>query len=76
MTWSDTPSPAGVVGQETYFFLSYAHSVPLSDAARPDTDYWVGQFFHDLARAVRDHPRRAARSRWDSSTARSTSVPT
>ncbi|SCF48593.1 hypothetical protein GA0070216_12759 [Micromonospora matsumotoense] len=60
MTWSDTPSPAGVVGQETYFFLSYAHSVPLSDAARPDTDYWVGQFFHDLARAVRDHPRRTA----------------
>lgn len=59
MTWSDSSSP-GVTGQETYFFLSYAHSVPLSDAARPDTDYWVGQFFQDLAEAVRDHPRRAA----------------
>ncbi|WP_329009814.1 TIR-like protein FxsC [Micromonospora rifamycinica] len=59
MSWPDV-APAGVAGQETYFFLSYAHSVPLSDAARPDTDYWVGQFFHDLVEAVRGHPRRAA----------------
>ncbi|MFE7871018.1 TIR-like protein FxsC [Micromonospora humida] len=57
MTWSD-PSPVGTPGQETYFFLSYAHSVPLSDAARPDTDYWVGKFFQDLAKSVREHPRR------------------
>ncbi|MEU7982448.1 TIR-like protein FxsC [Micromonospora sp. NPDC049081] len=58
MTWPDPSSPAGVVGQETYFFLSYAHSVPLSDAARPDTDYWVSQFFHQLADAVRERATR------------------
>ncbi|MFI9644433.1 TIR-like protein FxsC [Micromonospora sp. NPDC051925] len=57
MTWSDTSS-AGVFGQETYFFLSYAHSVPLSDAARPDTDYWVSRFFHQLADAVRQRANR------------------
>ncbi|MFJ6194479.1 TIR-like protein FxsC [Micromonospora sp. NPDC092111] len=59
MTWSDTSSAAGAAGPETYFFLSYAHSVPLSDAARPDTDYWVSRFFQDLAGAVR---RRATRT--------------
>ncbi|SCL59759.1 TIR-like protein FxsC [Micromonospora peucetia] len=53
MTWSD-PAPArGAPRRETYFFLSYAHSVPLSAGVRPDTDYWVNRFFNDLAAAVR-----------------------
>ncbi|MEH1167720.1 TIR-like protein FxsC [Micromonospora sp. CPCC 205539] len=59
MTWTDIPSTHGAGGPETYFFLSYAHSVPLSDAARPDTDYWVSRFFQELAVAVR---RRATRA--------------
>lgn len=49
MSWTD---PIGFGGRETYFFLSYAHSVPLSAAARPDTDYWVTRFFQDLNAAV------------------------
>ncbi|WP_238015356.1 TIR-like protein FxsC [Dactylosporangium sp. AC04546] len=44
--------------RETYFFLSYAHSVPLSEKARPDTDYWVKRFFQDLSAAVAAHPQR------------------
>ncbi len=48
MSWTDTSR----AGRETYFFLSYAHSVPLSAAARPDTDYWVTRFFQDLHAAV------------------------
>ncbi|MET7396395.1 TIR-like protein FxsC [Dactylosporangium sp. NPDC005572] len=43
---------------ETYFFLSYAHSVPLSEKARPDTDYWVKKFYLDLSAAVAGHPQR------------------
>ncbi|MFG3710359.1 TIR-like protein FxsC [Micromonospora sp. NPDC047730] len=53
MTWSDLPQSRAVPRRETYFFLSYAHSVPLSAAPRPDTDYWVSRFFQDLAAAVR-----------------------
>ncbi|MFG1780581.1 TIR-like protein FxsC [Micromonospora sp. NPDC049048] len=52
MTWPD-PAPPRAPRRETYFFLSYAHSVPLSAAVRPDTDYWVNRFFNDLATAVR-----------------------
>ena len=48
MSWTDTSR----AGRGTYFFLSYAHSVPLSAAARPDTDYWVTRFFQDLHAAV------------------------
>ncbi|MDM4719043.1 TIR-like protein FxsC [Micromonospora sp. WMMA1363] len=56
MSWIDaTPSRTG---RETYFFLSYAHSVPLSAAARPDTDYWVTRFFQDLHAAVQRGARR------------------
>lgn len=54
MTWADTAVTRWATGRETYFFLSYAHSVPLSDRARPDTDYWVSRFFQDLVAAVRD----------------------
>lgn len=53
MTWSDLPPARAVPRRETYFFLSYAHSVPLSATPRPDTDYWVSRFFQDLAAAVR-----------------------
>jgi hypothetical protein len=53
MTWSDLTGARAVARRETYFFLSYAHSVPLSAASRPDTDYWVSRLFHDLAAAVR-----------------------
>lgn len=53
MTWSDPVPPRGASRRETYFFLSYAHSVPLSAGVRPDTDYWVNRFFNDLATAVR-----------------------
>ncbi|MGW4498117.1 TIR-like protein FxsC [Micromonospora sp. NPDC004336] len=53
MTWSDPSSARAVPRRESYFFLSYAHSVPLSAASRPDTDYWVTRFFQDLAGAVR-----------------------
>ncbi|GAA2216622.1 TIR-like protein FxsC [Micromonospora olivasterospora] len=59
MTWSDTSLARRPAGRETYFFLSYAHSVPLSAAARPDTDYWVSRFFQDLATAVRARASRA-----------------
>ncbi|MEU8299045.1 TIR-like protein FxsC [Micromonospora sp. NPDC048909] len=58
MSWTDT-APT-VAGRETYFFLSYAHSVPLSAAARPDTDYWVTRFFHDLNAAVQRGARRSS----------------
>ncbi|MEH0937929.1 TIR-like protein FxsC [Micromonospora psammae] len=54
MNWADASSTSLVAGRETYFFLSYAHSVPLSAAARPDTDFWVTRFFQDLGTAVRD----------------------
>ncbi|MFC0506761.1 TIR-like protein FxsC [Micromonospora costi] len=56
MSWTET-TPT-VPGRETYFFLSYAHSVPLSAAARPDTDYWVTRFFQDLNAAVQRGARR------------------
>ncbi|MEO3778015.1 TIR-like protein FxsC [Micromonospora sp. B11E3] len=59
MTWSDTSLARRPAGRETYFFLSYAHSVPLSAAARPDTDYWVSRFYQDLAAAVRTRASRA-----------------
>lgn len=42
----------------TYFFLSYAHSPPVGDEARTDTDAWVSVFFRDLS----DHVARYARS--------------
>ncbi|MGB2571911.1 TIR-like protein FxsC [Micromonospora citrea] len=58
MTWSDTSSTAAPAGRQTYFFLSYAHSVPLSAAVRPDTDFWVNRFFQDLGAAVRRTARR------------------
>ncbi|MEW2385693.1 TIR-like protein FxsC [Micromonospora sp. NPDC047707] len=57
MSWTDTSGSRA--GRETYFFLSYAHSVPLSAAARPDTDYWVSRFFQDLHAAVQRGARRA-----------------
>ncbi|MEU3456590.1 TIR-like protein FxsC [Micromonospora sp. NPDC006766] len=60
MNWSDTPSAYVATRRETYFFLSYAHSVPLSDAARPDTDYWVSRFFQDLCTSVRGRATRVA----------------
>ncbi|TDB79938.1 TIR-like protein FxsC [Micromonospora sp. KC721] len=60
MTWSDTTSTGTPTARQTYFFLSYAHSVPLSASARPDTDFWVNRFFQDLAFAVRERARRAA----------------
>ncbi|GAA2597249.1 hypothetical protein GCM10010435_90670 [Winogradskya consettensis] len=36
------------------FFLSYAHSAPLTDAGRrdTDTDYWVRRCFNDLSQEV------------------------
>ncbi|MEU6072863.1 TIR-like protein FxsC [Micromonospora sp. NPDC047074] len=59
MTWSDLPGGRATARRETYFFLSYAHSVPLSAASRPDTDYWVSRFFQDLTAAVRRGATRA-----------------
>ncbi|MEU9509389.1 TIR-like protein FxsC [Micromonospora sp. NPDC048170] len=53
MTWPDSAPARTAPRRETYFFLSYAHSVPLSAGGRPDTDYWVGRFFNDLTAAVR-----------------------
>ncbi|MFC8619659.1 TIR-like protein FxsC [Micromonospora purpureochromogenes] len=58
MTWSDASSSGAPPGRQTYFFLSYAHSVPLSASARPDTDFWVNRFFQDLGAAVRRGARR------------------
>ncbi|WP_433388564.1 TIR-like protein FxsC [Micromonospora sp. KLBMP9576] len=52
MTWPDHPPARVAARRETYFFLSYAHSVPLSVAPRPDTEYWVSRFFQDLCAAV------------------------
>jgi hypothetical protein len=53
MTW---PHVRGVGGdrRDSYFFLSYAHSVSPSVPlpVPPDTDYWVGKFYRDLATAV------------------------
>jgi FxsC-like protein len=37
-----------------YFFLSYAHSAPLSDSTGADPDQWVSRFFHHLSDAVKD----------------------
>ncbi|MEH1101955.1 TIR-like protein FxsC [Micromonospora sp. CPCC 205561] len=59
MTWSDLAGSRVAPRRETYFFLSYAHSVPLSAASRPDTDYWVSRFFQDLTAAVRRSATRA-----------------
>jgi FxsC-like protein len=36
----------------TYFYLSYAHSAPLTAYRRSDPDQWVRRFFHDLQDAV------------------------
>jgi FxsC-like protein len=41
----------------TYFFLSYAHSAPISEDSRQDTDAWVREFFDHLYNAVRRHAR-------------------
>ncbi|MEV0152340.1 TIR-like protein FxsC [Micromonospora sp. NPDC050686] len=44
--------PAGAASRRgTYFFLSYAHSVP-PHGGRTDTDTWVGRFFADLSAEV------------------------
>lgn len=45
----------------TYFFLSYAHSPPVGDEARTDTDAWVSVFFRDLSDQVSQHARPASR---------------
>jgi FxsC-like protein len=51
-SYVDGPGPPG-----SYFFLSYAHSAPLSDSARTEPDQWVSNFFRGLSEAVK---RRAA----------------
>ncbi len=51
MTWRPPPAAAGDI-RSMYFFLSYAHSVPVSSPPQPDSDYWVRKFFDDLAVAV------------------------
>jgi FxsC-like protein len=38
--------------QGTYFFLSYAHSAPMSEGPRVDTDAFVSEFFKDLLAQV------------------------
>ncbi len=48
---SGTPELTASPG--SYFFLSYAHSAPLSDTAKTDPDQWVSRFFHSLSDAVR-----------------------
>ncbi len=40
-----------------YFFLSYAHSAPISERIRSDSDPSVGVFFKDLTEAVKDRAR-------------------
>lgn len=62
---SGTDSSHDRIGRRgTYFFLSYAHSLPLEGrpqadplAGRPqmDPDRWVHAFFRDLANSVRRH---------------------
>lgn len=44
----------------TYFFLSYAHSPPVGDEARTDTDAWVSVFFRDLSKHVSRRARPAS----------------
>jgi FxsC-like protein len=36
----------------SYFFLSYAHSPPLTSSLPVDPDQWVGKFFQDLTESV------------------------
>ncbi|ASW54131.1 TIR-like protein FxsC [Plantactinospora sp. KBS50] len=53
MTGPNGPGTAAARSRHrTYFFLSYAHSAPTSDAVRTDTDPWVGQLFLDLSAEV------------------------
>lgn len=57
MTRPDTASMG-----DTYFFLSYAHSVPPSANTTPAmTDPWVKKFYEDLSAAVARHPHRDKR---------------
>ena len=51
MTWRPAPNSSGDP-QELYFFLSYAHSVPVALPNQSDSDYWVRRMFEDLGRAV------------------------
>jgi len=51
MTWRPVPAAAGDP-QDVYFFLSYAHSVPVAMPNQSDSDYWVRRFFEDLGGAV------------------------
>jgi FxsC-like protein len=44
----------------TYFFLSYAHSAPMSSDVRTDADPWVRACFNDLSAAVARRARPAA----------------
>jgi FxsC-like protein len=41
----------------TYFFLSYAHSAPISPEAGADVDAWVSKFFDDLSGEVGERAR-------------------
>jgi FxsC-like protein len=53
---SGADSPQGRLGQRgTYFFLSYAHSVPLEGSPQTDPDRWVRAFFDDLSSSVQRH---------------------
>lgn len=51
MTWRPMAAAAGNI-QDVYFFLSYAHSVPIAMPNQSDSDYWVRRFFDDLGTAV------------------------
>lgn len=44
-------------GPAPYFFLSYAHTAPLTLMDREATDYWVTAVFDDLSEAVREAAR-------------------
>ncbi len=41
-------------GPVTYFYLSYAHTAPVSGAQQSPADHWVKTLFEDLSEAVRD----------------------
>jgi FxsC-like protein len=47
-----------MVDRGSCFFLSYAHSPPLSITPEPDPDLWVEKLFTDLSDAVERHPSR------------------
>jgi|HubBroStandDraft_2_1064218.scaffolds.fasta_scaffold01308_7 FxsC-like protein len=48
-------SPVSVQKRGSYFYLSYAHSPPLTESQVTDPDQWVRRFFDDLSAAVARH---------------------